>query len=213
LEAKLGYAQQSLLDKAKIKIEECRTQVKTGLDEKIINPTLSQIQQHIKTAQEFVDEAKVIIIEKKAFVDSQILAAKEKAVQAPGQAKLYVENSVVRPAQALYNQTMEILNSQLKTTQTVIENKAIYPGKVFFDEMVATGQSVPDKIQTILKAQVLDPLAKLIKQAENIYPDSLDYLSKTSGFLSDVCKQALSEIANQVKQSPIWDGKGAVKTS
>ena len=76
LELKLGYAQQSLLAKAAQKIQDCRKQIKTGMDEKIINPTISQIQLQIKTAQTFVDEAKVVLLEKKALVDSTILTTK-----------------------------------------------------------------------------------------------------------------------------------------
>lgn len=66
LDLKLGYAQQSLLTKAANKIQECRNQLKTGIDERVINPTITQIQQNIKIAQEFADETKAILLEKGA---------------------------------------------------------------------------------------------------------------------------------------------------
>jgi hypothetical protein len=213
LEVKLGYAQQSLLEKAMHKIEACRIQVKTEIDEKVINPTVTQIQQQIKTAQEFVDEAKTILIGKKKLIDSQILMARDKAVQCPEQARLYVENSVIKPAQVLLNQTLQTINNQVKTTQSVVENKAIYPGKVLLDGMVTTAQSLPDKFQTLLQAQVLDRLAKGTKKAANIYPNTLTYLGKTTGRISDIFNQALSEITNQVKKSSFWDGKNKIKAT
>jgi hypothetical protein len=217
MELKLGYAQQSLLEKAVSKIEQCRDQLKTGIDEKVINPTVSQIKQHIKSAQELVDEAKAVILEKKAFVDGRILFVRDKAVQCPELAKSYVEKSVIAPAQALYNQTLETISTQAKTTRNLVENKAIYPGKVLCDEIVATAQSLPDKLMSLLRVQVIEPIAQANKKvssvADTIYPDTIDLISKKTGRFGDIFHQALSEIANQVKKSPFWDGKDRLKAS
>jgi chromosome segregation ATPase len=217
MELKLGYAQQSLLEKAVSKIKQCRDQLKTGIDEKVINPTVSQIQQHIKSAQELVDETKAVIIEKKAFIDDRILFARDKVVQCPEQAKSYVEKSVIAPAQVLYNQTLESIGSQAKTTRSLVENKAIYPGKVLYEEIVATAQSLPDKLMGLLQAQVIEPIAQANKQissvVDTIYPDAIDLISKKTGRFGDIFHQALSEIANQIKKSPFWDGKDRLKAS
>jgi chromosome segregation ATPase len=217
LELKLGFAQQSLLEKAIDKIQQCRIQIKTGLDEKIINPTLVQIQQHIKTAQEFVDEAKVILSEKKALVDNRILIARDKVVQCPEQAKLYVEKSFIAPAQALFNQTLESINTQAKTTRNLVENKAIYPGKVLYDEIVTTAQSLPDKALALLQVQVIEPVSHVNKKvtsvAINIYPDTVNHLGKTATRISDIFKQAFSEVTDQIKKSPFWDGKNKLKAT
>ncbi|MSS76532.1 MAG: hypothetical protein EXR90_06645 [Methyloglobulus sp.] len=217
MELKLGYAQQSLVEKAVSKIEQCRDQLKTGIDEKVINPTVSQIQQHIKSAQELVDEAKAVIIEKKAFVDSRILLVRDKAVQCPELAKLYVEKSVIAPAQALYNQTLETIGGQAKATRSLVENKAIYPGKALCDEIVATAQSLPDKLMSLLRGQVIEPIVQANKKvssvADTIYPDTIDFLNKKTGRLGDILHQALSEIASQIKKSPFWDGKDRLKAS
>ncbi|MDP3589389.1 MAG: hypothetical protein Q8R54_02500, partial [Methylobacter sp.] len=51
LESKLVYAQQSLLDKAIHNIHQCRNQILIGIDEKVINPALTQIQQQIEVIQ------------------------------------------------------------------------------------------------------------------------------------------------------------------
>ncbi|NOS74671.1 MAG: hypothetical protein HOP36_09095 [Methyloglobulus sp.] len=215
LELKLGYAQQSLLEKAINKIQECRVQIKAGMDEKVINPTVSQIQQHIKTAQEFVDEAKAILFEKKKLVDNTILIARDKAIHCPEQVKGYVEKSIISPALEMLNQRLESLRIQAKTTRNLIEDKAIYPSKVLLDEIIATAQNLPDKVLVFLQAQVVSPLAQTNKKASslavNIYPDTLDYLRKIAGLFSDLANQALSEITDQVKKSPFWDGKNKIK--
>lgn len=217
LESKLGYAQRSLLEKAIHKIEQCRNQLKTGIDEKVINPTVTQIQQHIKTAQEFVDEAKELLAGKKALVDNRILVARDKVVQCPEQAKLYVDKSVIEPVQALFNQTLESINTQVKTTRNLVENKAIYPGKVLFDEVVSTAQNLPDRVLAVFQAQVAEPFFDASNKAtfvtKNIYPDTLAYVDKTTGRMNDIFKQALYEITDLVKKSPFWDGKDKLKAS
>ena len=215
LELKLGYAQQSLLEKAVNKIQECRVQIKTGMDEKVIHPTVSQIQQHIKTAQEFVDEAKAILFEKKKLVDNTILMARDKVTQCPEQAKGYVEKTIIAPAQAMISQTLGSFSMQAKTTRSLVEDKAIYPGKLLFEEIVSAAQNLPDKVLQLFQAQVIAPLTQANKKAasvsRHIYPDTLDYLRKTSGRLGDIVNQALLEVADMVKKSPFWDGKNKVK--
>jgi hypothetical protein len=217
LELKLGYAQKSLLEKAINKIQQCRVLIKTGMDEKVITPTVSQIQQHIKTAQEFVDEAKSILLEKKALVDNTILTTKDKVVQCPELAKAYVEKSIITPTQAVLSQALESINSRVKTTRNLVEDKALYPGKLLFDEISYTAQNLPDKARALVQAQIVAPLAHANKKASsvagNIYPDTLNYLGKTTGHIGDIFKQALSEITDQVKKSPFWDGKNKMKAS
>jgi uncharacterized coiled-coil protein SlyX len=217
LEMKLGYAQQSLLEKAVNKIQECRGQIKTDMDEKLINPMLSQIQQHIKAAQEFVDEAKTILLEKKALVDRTILTTKDRVVECPGLAKTYVEKFIITPAQAMINQTLESISSQAKTTRNLIEDKAIYPSEVWIDDVVATAQNLPEKAISQLQAQVIDPLTDANKKAtsvvNNIYPNTMDYIYKTKACFSDIVNQALLEIADLIKNSPFWDGKNKIKAA
>ena len=65
LELKLNYAQQSLLKKTIFTIHQCQDLVKNGIDEKIINPTLTQIQLQIEVIQGIIHEAKTIISKKK----------------------------------------------------------------------------------------------------------------------------------------------------
>jgi uncharacterized coiled-coil protein SlyX len=214
LEMKLGYAQQSLLEKAVNKIQECRVHIKTDMDAKLINPTLDQIQRHIKAAQEFVDEAKTILLEKKALVDSTILTTKNRVVECPGLAKTYVENSIIVPAQAMINQTLESIGIQAKTTRNLVEDKAIYPSKVWIDDVVAKAQNLPEKAKSQFQAQVLDLLADANKKAtsvvNNIYPDTMDYIYKTTACLNDIVNKALLEIFDQIKRSPFWDGKNNI---
>ncbi len=84
---------------------------------------------------------------------------------------------------------------------------------VLLEEEVATGQSLPAKLERAIKTQALDPINKATKQAAKIYPNTLTYIGKAANFWDDICKQALFEITEQVKKSPLWDGKNRLKAS
>ena len=79
LEAKLAYAQQSLLKKAIHKINQCREQIKNGIDE--ITPYLLQIQQQIEVIQGIVLESKDLISRKKMAIHENIHATSNKVQQ------------------------------------------------------------------------------------------------------------------------------------
>lgn len=164
-----------------------------------------------------MDEVKEILSEKRAFVDSRIVIARNKLVECPGQTRLYVEKSLVEPAQALLNKTLETIRNQANSTRNLVENKAIYPGKVLYDEILIKIQSLPDKLVVLLQEQVLKPLKHTNNQAsniaKNIYPETTAFLIKKINRIDDIVKQALLEISEQIKKSPFWDGKNKVKVS
>ena len=217
LEAKLGYAQQSLIEKAAQKIQECRTQIKSGLDERLVNPTVSQIQQQLKTAQAFVDETKTLILAKKAQLDSNILIAKDKVLQSPGQAKSYIEKSLVSPAQMLFTKALDNVNQQIKATHETVADKVLYPGKVMLDDMFDTVQALPGKTIAFLETQVIEPLGKAKQKATEVQataiPNSFAAIEKTTSRIIDVIKQAQFEIGSQIKKSPFWNGKDRLGAS
>lgn len=210
LELKLGYAQKSLLEQAIGKIQDCREQLRTGMDEKIITPTVTQIQQHIKTVQEFVGEAKEILIEKKSWVDQLILTAKETIVEYPELAKIYIEKSIILPVLALFNQTLDTVSNQAITTRNLVEDRAIYPSKVLLEDILNKLQDLPDVVKAQMIAPLLEANKKATSVAADIYPNTLDYINKKLMLISDIVNQALFEIADQVKKSPFWDGKNKI---
>ena len=65
LEAKLIVTPRSLLQNVITIIDQCRQQIKNGIDEKIINPSLTQIQKQVETIQAFVHESSYFINKKK----------------------------------------------------------------------------------------------------------------------------------------------------
>lgn len=154
---------------------------------------------------------------KKVLLDNAILATKDKAVQCPEQAKAYVENSIIAPTQVVINQTLDTISTQVRSTRNLVEDKAIYPGKVLCDEFVRTAINLPDKVKSQFQAQVFSPLAASTKKAssiaDGIYPNSLDYLRRTIRCFGDIANQALYEIGDQVKKSSFWNGKNSLKAS
>ena len=217
LELKLGYAQQSLIEKATQKIQECRILIKSGLDEKVISPTVNQIQQHVQTVQEFVEETKELLLAKKAIVDSKILMVKDMVASSPKQGKSLLENALIAPTQTFINQVLDKMAGQTKATRTLIEDKAIYPGKVLYEELVATAQNLPDQALALLETKVLNPVNKaqnkVLEFGKVIYPETVSYVDKTSARIADVYKQTLIEITDQIKKSPFWSGGNSIKTS
>jgi hypothetical protein len=211
LEARLAYAQRSLIEKATQKIEECRSLIKTGMDENIIHPAVAQIQQQVKTAQTFVDETLALLLEKKAQLDNAILSTKDKVVQCPRQAKTYLEKSLLTPSQTFVKQTLDNLNAQANTTKALIEDKVLYPGKVMLDVYVRIAENLPDKALVLLDTQIIGPANHAYRKAstvtQSIYPNTLALYEKTSGRLVDTLKQSQAEIAHKIKKSPFWDGK------
>lgn len=216
LELKLGFAQQSLLEQATHKIQDCRNLIKSDLETKVVTPTVTQIQQCIKTAQKFIDDAKSELIKKKTSLESNILTAKEVALRAPDQAKIYVEKNIVTPAQSFLNEALITFNAQVKTTRALVEDKIIYPGKVNFAEIQAVAQNLPMKLMVLIEANVIEPLThannKTASVVKSIYPDTLNYLFKTSRYINDITNQTLIEITALVKNSPFWDGKSRIKS-
>lgn len=217
LELKLGFAQQSLFEKVANKIQDCRSQIKTDIAENLILPSLTQIQHQLKSIQDVVAEATTVLREKKALFDNGILNAKDKAVQFPEQATSYIEHSFINPTQALMTQMANSLSMQAKTTKILIEDRAIYPGKVIYDEILALAISLPGKVVTEMEIKVLNPIRQNINQisqaSETIYPTSLAALEKSADFVKDGYNQALAAIIDQIKNSPFWDGKNRLKTS
>ncbi len=77
LESKLAYAEQSLLEKAIHNIQQCRGQILIGIDEKIINPTLAQIEQQIEVIHGIVHEAKDLISKKNNLIHENIRSGRD----------------------------------------------------------------------------------------------------------------------------------------
>lgn len=215
LESKLIYAQQSLLKKATFTIHQCRDQIKNGIDEKIINPALAQIQQQIEVIQGIVHEAKDLISKKKMLIHENINATSNRVHQCPDQAVRYFETLVVEPARSLVNEAVILIDSNVKNGQDLVEQKIIYPGKVWYDKIVVVALALPTQSKVLFQVWLAEPLMQKM--------ETLPVLGKELGANAEVllkglisqlksgAEQGLENAVDAIKKSPFWDGKGKIE--
>lgn len=211
LESKLTFAQQSLLKKATFTIHQCREQVKSGLDEKIITPALTQIQQQIDVIQGIVGEAKDFISKKKLLIHDNINTTSNLVQQCPDQAIRYFEKWIVEPSRLLVNEAAGIIDSNVKTGQDLVVQKVIYPGKAWSDRIVVFVLALPSRSQVIFQVWLDEPVVHKF-EALPIFGKGLRvnvdvWLMDIVGQLKSVMEQGLANTVDAIKSSPFWDGK------
>jgi hypothetical protein len=211
LESKLVYAQHSLLQKAMFTINQCREQIKNGIDGKIVNPVFAQIQQQIDVIQSIVHEAKEVISKKKMLVQENINATTNMVHQCPDQAIRYFEKLIVEPARLLVNEATGLIDSNVKNSRALVEQKIIYPGKDWYEKISMAALSLPTQSQVIFQVWVAEPAIKKIEalpvigkefgvNAEVLLKDLVNQLKSAA-------KQGLENAVDAIKKSQFWDGK------
>ncbi|MGZ8180989.1 MAG: hypothetical protein ACXWT1_03425 [Methylobacter sp.] len=211
LETKLIYAQQSLLKKTIFTIHQCRDQIKSGLDEKVINPALTQIQQQIDVIQGIVYEAKDFISKKKLLIHENINATSNKVHQCPDQAIRYFETWVVEPSRLLVNDVVGLVDSNVKTGRDLVEQKVIYPGKVWYDKIVVVALALPTQSQVIFQVWLAEPVMQKLEAlpvlGKELRVNAGGLLKNLISRLKSGAEQGLANTADAVKKSSFWDGK------
>ncbi len=211
LESKLVYAQQSLLKKTVFTIHQCRDQIKNGIDEKIITPALAQIQQQIEVIQGIVYEAKVLINKKKLLINNNINATSIKVHQCPDQTIVYFEKWVVEPVRLLANETIGLIDNNVRNSRALIEQKVIYPGKLWYDKAIVVVLDLPVRSQVMFQVWLTGPVTQKIEALPvigNEFRVHVEILLKN--LISQLKTGAEHSVANTVeaiKKSSFWDGK------
>ncbi|MBL6985846.1 MAG: hypothetical protein ISR72_02175 [Methylobacter sp.] len=217
LESKLIYAQQSLLKKATLTIHQCRDQIKNGIDEKVINPVLSQLQQQIEVIQGIVHEAKDLISKKKVLLHQNINATSNLVHQCPDQAVRYFEKTVVEPTRSLVTEVVALVDNNVKTGQDLVVQKIIYPGKVWYDNILVVVQALPTQSQVIYQVWLAKPIMQkiealpIIGKELGIHTETL--LKSLMGLLKSGAEQGLAHTVDAIKKSPFWDGKRKIEAA
>ena len=211
LELKLVYAQQSLLKRTFFTIDQCRDQIKNGIDERIVNPALVQIQQQIEVIQGIVHEAKDFIGKKKLLIHENIHTTSNIVHQCPDQAIMYFEKWVVEPARLVIREVAELVDNNVKDGQHLVEQKILHPCKLWYDKVIVVAQRLPMQSQVILHVWLVSPVMQKI--------DALPIMGKELGAnaeavlkhlidqLKSGAEQGLEKTAEAIKKSSFWDGK------
>lgn len=207
LESKLAYAQQSLLKKTVFTIHQCRDQIKNGIDEKIINPALAQIQQQIEVIQGIVHEAKDLISKKKMLIHENIHTTSNMVHQCPDQAIRYFEKWVVEPARLAVNEGVELVDSNVRNGQYLVEQKIIYPCKVWYEKIGA----LPTQSQVIFQVYLAEPAMRkidalpVIRKELGVHAEAL--LKRSIDRLKSEAERGFGKAIDAIKRSSFWDGK------
>ncbi|MFU8790030.1 MAG: hypothetical protein ACNA7G_13450 [Methylobacter sp.] len=194
LESKLAYAQHSLLGKTLNTIQQCRHQIINGFDEKIISPALTQIQHHIEAIQHIAHEARELIGKQKTLINEGLNTTSSKVQQCPDLAIRCFETWVVEPARIWVNETTELVDNKVRSSRYIIEHKVVYPGKICYDKLSMTVQTLPAHGQTIV-----GNTGVLAKKC----------LSQLTGGV----EQGLAQVADAVKKSQFWDGRRTIEVA
>ncbi len=217
LESKLAYAQQSLLKKTTLTIHQCRDQIKNGIDEKIVNPALTQIQQQIDVIQGIVSEAKDFISKKKMLIQENINVTSNIVHQCPDQAIRYFEELVVEPGRLLVNNTVELVDHNVKNSKYLVEQKIIYPSKEWYDRAVMMAHALPTQGQFLFQVWLAEPIMQKINALptikEKLHGHTEGLLKSLKNQLVTGAEQALSNAIDAIKKSPFWDGKRKVEVA
>ncbi len=207
LESRLNYAQQSLLKKATFTIHQCRDQIKSGIDEKIINPALAQIQQQIEVVQGIVHEPKALITKKKMLLHENIYTASNKVHQYPDQALRYFEAAVIEPARSW----LGLVDNSVKNGSDLVEQKIIRPAKLWCDKIIVVVLALPTQSQVTFQVGVAEPVMQKIEAlpviGKELVGNADKLLNNLIAQLKSGMKRGLTDAVDAIKKSPFWDGK------
>jgi hypothetical protein len=211
LESKLIYAQQSLLKKAIFTIHQCRDQIKNGIDEKVINPGLTQIQQQIEVIRSIIHEAKELVSKKKMLIQENINVTSNIVHQCPDQAIRYFEKMIVEPSRILVNDVSGLIDSNVKVGQDLVTQKIIYPGKMCYDTILVVVSSLPTQGRAIFQMWVVEPtknkLHALPVIGKELQANASVLLIGVIAQLKSRTEQGFENTVEAIKKSPFWDGK------
>ncbi len=211
LESKLAYAQQSLLKKTVFTIHQCRDQITSGIDEKIVSPALTQIQQQIEVIRGIVFEAKNLISSKKMLIHENINTTSNLVYQCPDQAIRYFEKWVVDPTRLAVNDVVGLVDSNIKNGQDLVEQKIIYPGKFWYEKIVDLVLALPTQAEVTFHVWVADPAMQKIEALpvirKELGANAEALMMRLIEQLKSGAEQGLERTVDAIKKSSFWDGK------
>lgn len=192
LETKLIVTPHTLLQNIITIIHQCRQQIKNGIDEKIINPTLTQIQKQIEIIQSVVHESTYFINKKKMLIYQNIHTTTNAVNKYPQQAKKHFDLAMA-----------------------LLEQKVIHPCKVLYEEITVALLALPSQSRIIFQIRVLDPALQQMDTAavlgRKFYSNAIGWLNNSLRQIKISAAQALTTIGEKIKKSSFWDGKNRMQ--
>lgn len=217
LELKLATAQHLLQKSAIDKIYECRDQIKQGIDQKLVNPALTQIQKYIEIIQSLVDETRDFIRRKKLLLNENFQATSNLVQQCPDHAIRYFERRVFDPASAMIEELTQLIVSNYKVFRESLDRHLVHPGQTVVERMIFIARELPSNGKVIWQTRVIDPalayLGELPELARQLWARVMSWINKIITQIRQGVEQCADFLAEQVKKSPFWDGKNRMAAS
>lgn len=211
LESSLVITPKFLLQNTLDKIHQCKTQIKNGIDEKIINPVIAQIRQQIQFVQHLADESKDFINKSKQIIQHNIDASTQAINKSPNQARSYIEKNIVEPILSLIHQVIETVNSHIKTSHQLMVQKIILPFTSFYEQSIEAVLALPSQSHILFQVWAVEPVRHTLHQltdSGSSLPDNLvNGLKHLLARLINFIGYLIDILVEQVKKSPFWDGK------
>lgn len=172
LDEALVFAQKSLLDRLLEKIQHYQQQVKHDIDEKAINPAVTQIQQQLQTIQEIVNSSKDYITKRIVLVQDNVRATSDVLQQWPVKTKAFLEKDVVERYKLQVNQLQVTLLQYVETMKDQAEQDILKP-------IMNTVKKIPGQCQALYQGGVIDPSRQLFNLIYDYSGNGFEIIKKS----------------------------------
>lgn len=211
LESRLMMAQQSLQTTAIDKIVQCREQIKSGIDAKIVHPVLTQIQKTIETIEGLVAESKDFINKKKAQLSEGFVVTSNLVRQSPDQAMAYLEKSVFEPMTAMLQRSVQLSQFYCQKSRFWFEQELVNRCKALVEHISFVARELSLNTKIILQTRVINPIMAFVDNLPSLIhklsKNGVDWQKLMLGKINRLMQESLEFMMDLVKSSSFWDGK------
>jgi len=211
LESSLVITPKFILQNALDKLHQCKTQIRNGIDEKIINPVIAQIRQQLQFIQRLTDESKDFINKSKQIIQYNIESSSQVINKGPDQARSYIEKSIAEPILSSIHQLVETINSHIRTSHQLMVQKIIPPITSFYEQSIEAVLALPSQSHIFFQVWAVEPirhtLHQLTESGSSVPGNLANGLKNLLARLINFISHLIDVLVEQVKKSPFWDGK------
>ncbi|MGZ8143702.1 MAG: hypothetical protein ACXW0L_04895 [Methylosarcina sp.] len=211
LESKLIIAQNSLLKTTFDKIYQCREQIKSGIDVKIVAPALTQIQKYIQAMESLIAEARDLIGRKKIFLNEGISISSNLVRQSPNQVRLILEKNIIEPVKAIVEKSVQYSRIIYRMCRDWVEQELINR----YERIAFSVRDMLLKTHIILQMRLLEPARAQVDHlpalAQSIKNATVSRVNRSLIQIRQLSRQGFEFIDEQIKKSSFWDGKQRMK--
>lgn len=217
LEIKLAAAQKELEKSTLDKIYDLRRQIKTGIDEKMVRPVLSEIRRNIDVLQDFVDQTRAVIRQKQLLLRENTQATVNLIQRCPDQALRYFEETILEPTRFAMSQVSEEAAVRYAAVIQKLQEDVLKPGVRNCQRMAHFAKELPSDISVLFQMRVIEPLQAFIdaipRATEDLGGASKTHLKQLIGYNRKLIMDFIEFLSNEIKKSPFWDGKNRMASA